>query len=93
MTTIKKKTSLNDKPSHLIITSMNTFILHYNEAAWCLHGILLFFLFQLEYLSQYMSGFGNDLSSEDPRCPGSLPEGQVTHTSAKTHYVAVIRGD
>ncbi|KAI4797530.1 hypothetical protein KUCAC02_025017 [Chaenocephalus aceratus] len=23
-----------------------------------------------------MSGFGNDLSSEDPRCPGSLPEGQ-----------------
>ncbi|KAJ4925103.1 hypothetical protein JOQ06_017840, partial [Pogonophryne albipinna] len=24
----------------------------------------------------YMSGFGNDLSSEDPRCPGSLPEGQ-----------------
>lgn len=31
-------------------------------------------------LSQYMSGFGNEFSSEDPRCPGSLPEGQVTHT-------------
>lgn len=24
-----------------------------------------------------MSGFGNEFSSEDPRCPGSLPEGQV----------------
>uniref|UniRef100_A0A3P9IC29 Homogentisate 1,2-dioxygenase n=1 Tax=Oryzias latipes TaxID=8090 RepID=A0A3P9IC29_ORYLA len=24
----------------------------------------------------YMSGFGNEFSSEDPRCPGSLPEGQ-----------------
>uniref|UniRef100_A0AAX7T7V1 Homogentisate 1,2-dioxygenase n=1 Tax=Astatotilapia calliptera TaxID=8154 RepID=A0AAX7T7V1_ASTCA len=27
-------------------------------------------------LFQYMSGFGNEFSSEDPRCPGSLPEGQ-----------------
>ncbi|XP_056410320.1 homogentisate 1,2-dioxygenase isoform X2 [Hyla sarda] len=24
----------------------------------------------------YMPGFGNEFSSEDPRCPGSLPEGQ-----------------
>uniref|UniRef100_A0A8C8CGK9 Homogentisate 1,2-dioxygenase n=1 Tax=Oncorhynchus tshawytscha TaxID=74940 RepID=A0A8C8CGK9_ONCTS len=24
----------------------------------------------------YLSGFGNEFSSEDPRCPGSLPEGQ-----------------
>uniref|UniRef100_A0A7N6A4N2 Homogentisate 1,2-dioxygenase n=1 Tax=Anabas testudineus TaxID=64144 RepID=A0A7N6A4N2_ANATE len=25
-----------------------------------------------------MSGFGNEFSSEDPRCPGALPEGQNT---------------
>ncbi|XP_037312125.2 homogentisate 1,2-dioxygenase [Pungitius pungitius] len=25
---------------------------------------------------KYLSGFGNEFSSEDPRCPGSLPEGQ-----------------
>ena len=25
---------------------------------------------------QYMSGFGNEFTSEDPRCPGSLPKGQ-----------------
>ncbi|XP_054202370.1 homogentisate 1,2-dioxygenase isoform X1 [Homo sapiens] len=25
---------------------------------------------------KYISGFGNECSSEDPRCPGSLPEGQ-----------------
>lgn len=43
MTTINKKTSLNDKPSNLIITSMNTFILHYNEATWCLPVYFLFF--------------------------------------------------
>lgn len=24
-----------------------------------------------------MSGFGNEHVSEDPRCPGALPEGQV----------------
>ncbi|KAM5125126.1 homogentisate 1,2-dioxygenase-like, partial [Mantella aurantiaca] len=24
----------------------------------------------------YISGFGNEFASEDPRCPGSLPEGQ-----------------
>ena len=23
-----------------------------------------------------MSGFGNEFASEDPRCPGALPEGQ-----------------
>lgn len=32
-----------------------------------------------------MSGFGNEFSSEDPRCPGALPEGQVKHTHAHTH--------
>ncbi|XP_050004702.1 homogentisate 1,2-dioxygenase isoform X1 [Alexandromys fortis] len=25
---------------------------------------------------KYISGFGNECASEDPRCPGSLPEGQ-----------------
>uniref|UniRef100_F7DAA9 Homogentisate 1,2-dioxygenase n=1 Tax=Callithrix jacchus TaxID=9483 RepID=F7DAA9_CALJA len=25
---------------------------------------------------KYLSGFGNECASEDPRCPGSLPEGQ-----------------
>lgn len=25
---------------------------------------------------QYMSGFGNEFASEDPRCPGALPKGQ-----------------
>lgn len=25
---------------------------------------------------QYLSGFGNEFVSEDPRCPGSLPSGQ-----------------
>ncbi|EEC03290.1 homogentisate 1,2-dioxygenase, putative [Ixodes scapularis] len=25
---------------------------------------------------QYLTGFGNEFASEDPRCPGSLPEGQ-----------------
>ncbi|XP_069886233.1 homogentisate 1,2-dioxygenase isoform X2 [Dipodomys merriami] len=25
---------------------------------------------------KYISGFGNECTSEDPRCPGSLPEGQ-----------------
>lgn len=25
---------------------------------------------------QYMSGFGNEFATEDPRCPGALPEGQ-----------------
>uniref|UniRef100_A0A8C7RN54 Homogentisate 1,2-dioxygenase n=1 Tax=Oncorhynchus mykiss TaxID=8022 RepID=A0A8C7RN54_ONCMY len=27
-------------------------------------------------LFQYLSGFGNEFSSEDPCCPGALPEGQ-----------------
>ena len=26
---------------------------------------------------QYLNGFGNEFSSEDPRCPGALPKGQV----------------
>lgn len=25
---------------------------------------------------QYLNGFGNEFQSEDPRCPGSLPQGQ-----------------
>lgn len=25
---------------------------------------------------QYLSGFGNEFASEDPRCPGALPVGQ-----------------
>lgn len=29
------------------------------------------------FILQYMSGFGNEHASEDPRCPGALPEGQV----------------
>ena len=24
----------------------------------------------------YQSGFGNEFASEDPRCPGALPEGR-----------------
>ncbi|XP_063984388.1 homogentisate 1,2-dioxygenase isoform X2 [Diachasmimorpha longicaudata] len=27
---------------------------------------------------KYLSGFGNEFASEDPRCPGSLPQGQNT---------------
>lgn len=27
-----------------------------------------------------MTGFGNEFASEDPRCPGALPEGQVRQT-------------
>jgi homogentisate 1,2-dioxygenase len=27
-------------------------------------------------LFQYLSGFGSEFASEDPRCPGSLPIGQ-----------------
>jgi len=29
---------------------------------------------------QYLNGFGNEFSSEDPRCPGALPKGQVQFT-------------
>ena len=25
---------------------------------------------------QYMNGFGNEFQSEDPRCPGALPDGR-----------------
>ena len=46
------------------------------------------------FLTQYLSGFGNELSSEDPRCPGALPEGQVTHKKKKkkkhTHTVVIL---
>lgn len=103
MTTINKKTSLNDKPSSLIITSMNTFILHYNEAAWCIFFIFHFNLspfvcWMCVCLFQYMSGFGNEFSSEDPRCPGSLPEGQVkTHTGLLLlfihHYFLIVENE
>lgn len=41
------------------------------------------------FLLQYLSGFGNELSSEDPRCPGSLPEGQV-YTSTETHTELIL---
>jgi homogentisate 1,2-dioxygenase len=29
-----------------------------------------------DVLFQYLSGFGSEFVSEDPRCPGSLPSGQ-----------------
>jgi len=29
------------------------------------------------FVVQYLNGFGNEFSSEDPRCPGALPKGQV----------------
>ena len=31
---------------------------------------------QIKIEFQYLSGFGNDFSSEDERCPGALPVGQ-----------------
>lgn len=34
-------------------------------------------MFILQDNLQYMSGFGNEFTSEDPRCPGALPHGQV----------------
>ena len=44
--------------------------------------ILFFFvLYCLVFLVvafQYMSGFGSEFATEDPRCPDALPEGQVT---------------
>lgn len=62
MTTIREKTSFNDKPSNLIITSVNAFIMHYNEAAWCLHEHLLFFT--LIYLSvSHSTWAGLEMSS------------------------------
>lgn len=85
MTTINRKTGLNDKPYNLIITSMERI---YPALQWGCMALTrfdnYFFLlhFTLPQMSvfvlQYMSGFGNEFSSEDPRCPGSLPEGQVT---------------
>merc|ERR1712212_243380 len=32
---------------------------------------------------KYLSGFGNEFASEDPRCPGSLPEGQNNPQACK----------
>jgi len=32
------------------------------------------------FVVQYLNGFGNEFSSEDPRCPGALPKGQVHFT-------------
>merc|ERR1712013_530872 len=32
---------------------------------------------------RYLSGFGNEFCSEDPRCPGSLPEGQNNPQACK----------
>merc|ERR1712002_232397 len=32
---------------------------------------------------KYLSGFGNEFCSEDPRCPGSLPEGQKNPQTCK----------
>ena len=32
---------------------------------------------------KYLSGFGNEFCSEDPRCPGSLPEGQNNPQACK----------
>ena len=36
------------------------------------------FFREIEFLRffQYMTGFGNEFASEDPRCPGALPEKQ-----------------
>lgn len=30
----------------------------------------------MNFSSQYLSGFGSEFASEDPRCPNALPEGQ-----------------
>lgn len=35
---------------------------------------------------QYLTGFGSEVTSEDPRCPGSLPKGQVTTSSCSFTY-------
>ena len=32
----------------------------------------------LKNVLQYLSGFGNEFATEDPRCPGSLPAVQNT---------------
>ena len=38
-----------------------------------IHGVFRY-IFYIHF--QYQTGFGNTFSSEDPRCPGALPEGQ-----------------
>jgi homogentisate 1,2-dioxygenase len=35
--------------------------------------VVLFF-----FGTQYLTGFGNEFATEDPRCPASLPAGQNT---------------
>lgn len=47
--------------------NFDAFIMYYSR-------VIIYLLFLL----QYMSGFGNEFSSEDPRCPDSLPKGQVS---------------
>lgn len=46
----------------------------------CIRIIIILILFIKIELSnfafQYLSGFGNEFSSEDERCPGALPLGQ-----------------
>ncbi len=43
---------------------------------------------------KYMSGFGNEFASEDPRCPGALPEGrncpQVKHKLTKIICIFLV---
>lgn len=69
---------------------MYFFIFHFNLSPFvCWMCVCLF---------QYMSGFGNEFSSEDPRCPGSLPEGQVkTHTGLLLlfihHYFLIVENE
>lgn len=73
---------------------MSTFIMHHNEAPLS----TLFFMLNLCVTSvclfQYMCGFGNEFSSEDPRCPGALPEGQVTRILLLLHILQldIVRG-
>ena len=38
---------------------------------------------------QYLSGFGGEYSSEDPRCPGSLPVGQVSSYIKMSLFVII----
>ena len=41
-----------------------------------LSSSVLFSSIKQNFIFQYQSGFGNEFASEDPRCPGALPEGQ-----------------
>lgn len=42
---------------------------------------------------QYLSGFGNEFSSEDPRCEGSLPVAQVGQRVTDTTVVNITYAD